>query len=71
MNKIASLIGQNLRRSTREITNILHILHKSVALHLKRTWYDGQMRCLGSARTTEKVHVFKNLKNRDRTYYAT
>lgn len=36
MNKIASLIGQNLRRSTREITNILHISHELVTLHLKK-----------------------------------
>lgn len=36
MNKIASLIGQNLRRSTREITDISHISHKSITLHLKK-----------------------------------
>lgn len=36
MNKIASLIGQNLRRSTREIINILHISYKSLILHLKK-----------------------------------
>lgn len=36
VNKIASLIGQNLRRSTREITNILHISHELVTLHLKK-----------------------------------